>query len=259
MKKLTSDISEEDRRFFDAKSAVLCEKHIKAGIGTYKEKVLHKTIKLFLEPDAKYHEIKHLGYVADIKKDNQIFEVQTRSFSCLKNKLNEFLKESNVTVVYPLPYEKYITWIDNSSGEMSKRRKSPKHACIFDGTYEIYNIRQFVRNKKFSIKLIFVNVDDFKSKGGKVIGKKRKSVRIDRIPISIERVVDLKYPNDYKVFLPENLPETFTADSFSKAVSPKFKYGYSVIQILIEAGIVAEGEKIGRKTVYKLKNADTVL
>ncbi len=253
MRKLTSDLSEKEG-FLEAKTTVLTDNYFKDGIGTYKEKVLHKVIKFFLEPNEEYHEIKYLGSIADIKRGDEIFEIQTRSLSNLNKKLEKFLNNSKVTVVYPIPYVKYITWFDNKTQEMSARRKSPKCSTVFDAVYEIYNIRKFIKNENFSVKILFINVDDIKLKGGRLMGKQKKSMRIDRIPISLEKTVDLNTQNDYKVFIPKNLPESFTASSLSKAVSPKFKYGYSIIKILAEAQLITEVEKIGRKKIYKLIN-----
>ncbi len=245
------DFSEKEL-FEKARCTVLGEFYDKGGIGTYKEKALHRILKLFFEPNEAFHEVKHLGFVADIKNREGIIEIQTRSLSNLREKLKKFLPESRVTVVYPLPYGKYIRWIDREMGEISERRKSPKRSNVFDAVYELYNIREFIREPNFSAKLIFLNVDEFRYKGGKVIGRQRKSVIAERIPLSVEKIIHLDSPEDYKIFVPEGLPEKFTAYSFGKAVNPRFKYGYSCISILREAGIVGEGEKVGKKTVYTL-------
>ncbi len=243
----------KEERFHDARMAVLSDKYSDEGIGTYKEKTLHKIVKLFIEPNKEFHEIRYKGAIADIKKNNKIFEVQTRHLSALCPKLEKFLEDSYVTVVYPLPYEKVIRWIDKDSGQISKPRKSPKKSSVFDAAYELYNIRRFIGNEKFSLKLLFINVDDFKYKGGKVINKSKKSVRVDRVPKDLVKVIDFNSPEDYLIFIPDGLPDKFTASAFQKTVSKKFKYGYSVIQILLEVGILKAVEKVGRKTLYSLK------
>ena len=111
-------------RFAEAKIKVLGEFSVGGGIGTLSEKVLHKILKHYIEPDESCHEVKILGSVADVKNGEGIFEIQTRRLSALRPKLEKFLKDYKVTVIYPLPYEKYITLIDGESGEFLSRRKS---------------------------------------------------------------------------------------------------------------------------------------
>lgn len=44
----------------------------------------------------------------------------------MRRKLDAFLKIYPVTIVYPIPHVKWLSWIDEESGEMSPKRKSPK-------------------------------------------------------------------------------------------------------------------------------------
>ena len=241
----------DELRFERARVTVLGESYEKDGIGTYSEKALHRILKLYFEENEAFHEVKFLGSVADVKNEKQIYEIQTRAFGKLSGKLEKFLTEMPVTVVYPLPYEKYVRWIDRETGEISQRRKSPKKSSVFDSFYELYNIREFLSNKNLSVKLVFLNVEEFKYIGGKVIGRERKSVRAERIPISIERIVELNDREDYKIFFPKCLGDSFTAADFNRSVGKRFKYGYSGIAILKSLGLVSEGERVGRKIIYK--------
>ena len=105
----------------------------KLTIGVQQEKILHRTIKYYLEKDEQYHEIKVGKMFADIKKDNLIYEIQTAHFNSLRHKLDVFLPDYQVKVVYPIAYNKTIHLI-NSLGEISIR-KSPNapvfsFACI---------------------------------------------------------------------------------------------------------------------------------
>ncbi len=241
-----------DKRFDNARYAVLAEKSSEGGIGTYSERSLHKILKFYLEPDEGYHEIKVKGYVADIKRENEIIEIQTRSMSRLIPKLERFLPDHKVTVVYPLEHSKYIRWIDRDTGEISERRKSPKIATVFDSIYELYNIRRFIGNENLAIKLVFLNVEEFRYRNAKAFGKTRDKVRVERIPLSLERVIDIRGRGDYRIFIPDGLPDIFTAADFNRAVSKRFKYGYSCISILRAVGLADDGEKKGRITKYRL-------
>ena len=242
-----------DRARFDrARYTVLGETYGKEGIGVLAERSLHRILKLYLEEREEYHEVKLMGSVADIMNGEEIYEIQTRALTKLKPKLEKFLSQYPVTVVYPLVYDKYLRWIDKETGKISERRKSPKRSTVYDAFWELYNIREYLSNPNLSVKLIFLNVEEFKYREAKAFGRTRRSVRAESIPISIEREIDLVRADDYRIFIPEGLPEAFSAADFNRAVGKSFRYGYSGIQILRSVGLVSEGERVGRKIIYTL-------
>ena len=91
-----------DLRFSEAYARVIGEKCADTGIGTLGEKAIHKTLKLYYEPDESKHEIEVLGSVADVLSENGIIEVQSSNFKYLVPKLEKFLPQYPVTVVYPI-------------------------------------------------------------------------------------------------------------------------------------------------------------
>lgn len=244
----------DNTRFAEARFRVLGESYDAGGIGTYCERTLHRILKLYFEPDESLHEVAFHGKVTDIMNGDGILEVQTRSLGKLKAKLEEFLPHCHVTVVYPLPYEKYIRVIDRESGAVSERKKSPKKCRVYDAFYELYNIREFLCHENLSLKLMFLNIEEFRYNGGKAFGRKRAKVRAECIPDSIYKIIDLNSRKDYNIFIPETLPETFCGAEFSRAIGKRFKHGYSGIRILESVGLIAETERIGRKVIYSRTN-----
>lgn len=111
------------------------------GIGTLSEKTVHAIFKDYYEPDEDHQEIPIENYVADIYKDGEIIEIQTRQFNRMRGKLQAFLPLYPVTIIYPIPYEKWLIWIDEDSGELSKKRKSPKRDPL------IRHLRNYIRSK----------------------------------------------------------------------------------------------------------------
>lgn len=94
-------------------------------IGTLSEKRLHLVLKKYFCNDEVKHEVKLGPYFLDIFND-KIIEIQTRSMNKLRNKLDYFLDDYKVTIVYPIAHTKWMQWIDEATGEDTKQRKSPK-------------------------------------------------------------------------------------------------------------------------------------
>ena len=99
-----------DSQAFDAaKEKIIGKSHNDKGIGTLSEKTLHAVLKMYYEPDEDNHEVAIDGYYADIYNEHGIIEIQTRQLNKLRDKLSVFLNEYQVRVVYPMPYEKYLS------------------------------------------------------------------------------------------------------------------------------------------------------
>ena len=132
----------QQERFQQAKKAVLSANRHNKGIGTLSEKTVHSVLKKFFEPEEDNHEVALEGYFADIYNENGVIEIQTRSFERLREKLAVFLNHYPVTIVYPMPCNKWVFWVDEQTGEVSEPRKSPRHYTVYDAFTELYKIKQ---------------------------------------------------------------------------------------------------------------------
>lgn len=116
----------DEARFEQAKNRVIGIARERSGIGTLSEKTVHAVLKNYYAPDTDMHEIPIENFVADIYTGFEIIEIQTRSFHAMRRKLETFLPLYPVTIVYPIPHIKWLSWIDEETGEASPKRKSPK-------------------------------------------------------------------------------------------------------------------------------------
>ena len=114
---------EDKKQFEAARNKIIGIQRERHGIGTLSEKTVHAVLKNYYAPDEDTQEIPIENYVADIYADGEIIEIQTRNFNTMRNKLQAFLPLYPVTIVYPVPNEKWIIWIDEESGELSQKRK----------------------------------------------------------------------------------------------------------------------------------------
>lgn len=252
---------DRDVRFMRACVAALGYEGGAASIGTYSERAVHRVMKFYLEPREECHEIKHLGCVADIKNESGITEIQTKAFGRMKPKLEAFLRDCKVTVVYPVIAKKYIRTLDASSGELSDRKLSPKRQRVFDAAYELYNIREFLGCDNLSVKLVFLEAEEIRQQDIKVkiAGRTRTRMKINTVPIGIIDEVDLRSPRDYSVFIPNGLPDRFTASELGSLIGKRFAYGYSVVSILSSVGLIEGPQSEGRRKVYSLTECARVM
>ncbi len=243
---------EEENRFKSAKEKIIGVDRQRLGIGTYGEKTVHAIFKNFYEPDEDKQEIPIERYVADIYRDGEIIEVQTRQFNRLRDKLQAFLPSYPVTVVYPIPREKWLIWIEEDSGELHTRRKSPKKGNPYHAFIELYKIKMYLKDANLRFRLVMTDMEEYRLLNGWSRDKKKGSTRYDRIPLRIEEVVSIDCAEDYMQFVPVDLEGTFTSKEFAKAAHIPVRLAQTVLHILAHVGTVEVTGKEGRMNLYEI-------
>ncbi|NLT15021.1 MAG: hypothetical protein GXY05_11835 [Clostridiales bacterium] len=221
------------------------------GIGTLGEKTLHSVLKNYFEPDESCHEIKIGRYVADIVTENGIIEIQTRQFNALRQKLAFFLEQSIVTVVYPVAEIKWLLWIDESTGEVTKRRKSPKIGKPYEIFYELYKIRSLLSHPGLRLHIVLLELEEFRTLNGWSRDKKKGSTRYDRIPVDILGELNINNINDYAKLIPEELGSRFTVKDFKAASGLSLYTAGLALNVLNTVGAVVRTGKKGNAYVYE--------
>ena len=218
--------------------------HERIGIGTLGEKTLHAVLKDYFEEDRAFHEVKVGKYYADIARNENIFEIQTRDLYKLSDKISTFIVENQVTVVYPITLSKKIFWINPETGECLSQRKSSKKGKEIDALPELYGLRKFLLCKGFRVCLLLMDVNEYRIPDGQGKDRKKHATKLDRYPTDLVDEIYLEKAEDYCRFLPENLPPEFSSADFRIAAKCDFYTARISLNILSKIGLIQE---IGRK------------
>ncbi len=227
--------------------------HERFNIGTYKEKKLHIMMKKYFEPDEDYHEVPTNGFIADIRRDGIITEIETNGFSGLSPKLAAYLPEYRVNLVYPLAAKKYVSWIEPESGAISSRRPSPKKQTAYDLLFELVRILDYVKNENLTFVAPLLEIDEYKLLDGWSRDKKRGAHRFERIPTDIFDVVILSSDDDFRRYIPENCTENFTVRDFSKGAKITADRTRAILKVLEARGVIEFVGKKGREKIFSRK------
>lgn len=224
----------------------------KNGIGTLQEKTVHAVLKRFYEPDIAHQEFRIGKYVADIFRGDEIIEIQTRNFNAMRRKLDLFLEQYPVTIVYPIIHTKWLYWIDETTGEVSKKRKSPKVGTTFDAYFELYKIKQYLTHPNLHLCLILIDAEEYRLLNGWSRDKKRGSTRYDRIPVKLVDEFYMDSPKEYGCMIPENLPEPFSSKDFAGCAKIPQGHAQLALNILNYTGAVTRVGKKGNSYLYQI-------
>lgn len=240
----------DNLRFAEACQDIIGAEHERKGIGTLSEKTLHAVLKRYLEPHTENHEVKVGNYVADIIGENGIIEIQTGSFTPLRPKLECLLDFTDVTVVYPMAAVKSLSWIDPETGEVSPPRRSPKKAKPYDAFTELVRIKYALDNPHFHLKLMMLELTEYRYKNGWSADGKKGSERCDRIPQSIIEELDFHTPRDFDYFIPNGLSEQFSIKEFAKCAGTAYSIAQKAVSVLCYLERIKLCGKSGRINLY---------
>jgi len=245
----------DKERFSEACHALCGEVPSRKKIGVLSEKTLHSVIKRFIEPNEAQHEVKVGDYYADIKNDDGIFEVQTRSLNRLRAKLTYYLETETVTIVYPIPAVKRLIWIDAQTGELTSPRKSPKRGSYFDAFPELYKLDMFIANDTLRVLLLLIDMDEYRYLNGWSADGKKGSTRHERYPIALADSLLLATKEDYEGLLPSDLCSPFTSKEFALAARIRTRIAQTVLTVLVKRGSVQCVGKRERLNLYMKDSA----
>lgn len=243
-----------DIEYFDLSRSLVLERRELAngGIGTLGEKTVHSTLKQYLSRDLSCQEIKIGTYFADVCVNGHIFEIQTRQFNKLRAKLEFFLTEHPVTVVYPVTNHNYLRWVTPETGEITPPKKSTRKGNPLQVFAELYRLRPFLSHPNFSLKLVLMDMEEYRMLDGYGRDKKKRATKCDKFPLALVAEYDIETPMDYMMLLPAELPDTFTTKEFAKLARIPLGLAQTALLLLSELGIVTRTGKQGRSYLYEL-------
>ena len=238
--------------FEQAKLKVLLKQNDPQGFGTLQEKTVHAVMKLYYEPDEDYHEVPIEGYIADIYTGERIIEIQNGNFNRLRPKLAAFLPLYPVTVVYPIPHYKWVIWMEEETGELSKKHKSPVTGNVYHAFPELYRIKQFLGHPNLSFAFPLLDIDEYRLLNGWSKNRKRGSSRYDRMPLALADEVRIDCAADFLQLVPYELQEPFTVKEFAQAAGIHRDLAGSTLPLLTYMQLLARAGKRGREYLYEV-------
>lgn len=163
-------------------------------IGELSEKGIHKGLKNYLEPNKSKQEVKVGKFIADIRNEEGIIEIQTKQFKKLVTKLDYYLENNiSVMVVYPLEVIRTIVKLDEN-GRLIYKRKAPHKGVKQDILYEAYWILDYLDNPLFTLSIIEVETKDYRNKDNVKLNKELISIGNQYIYFNSKSFVDDMLP-----------------------------------------------------------------
>jgi len=213
------------------------------------ENSLHAGLKTLLRlPDDKL-ETPVERFIIDIVRDQTLFEIQTKNFYALRQKLDCLLPNYKVCVIHPIAVQKWIRRIGADSSS-SKRRKSPKHGRIYNIFYQLIYIPDYLLHPNFSVEVCLVEQEDVWKNDGKGSWRRKGWSLCDQHLLRITGRITFSGAADYLGLLPGNLPEPFGNSHLANALGIPVVLARKMTYTLYRAGMLKQTGKQGRANMY---------
>lgn len=216
------------------------------------EKTLHEQLKkLYAMENGKVETV--LGdYRVDVVRGDLLIEIQTRSFSSIRDKLRKLIKNHRVRLVHPVPYMKWIVRLDRDEKQVS-RRKSPKRGRVEEVFRELIYMPDILSDPNFELEVALVNMEEFLIDDGKGSWRRRRWSIHDRRMLSLHEHHLYKTPRDFLKLLPESLPDEFTTRILAKESKLRINLVQKMVYCLRKMGVLEQTGKKGRAKLYTVR------
>ena len=214
------------------------------------EYYLHSAIKnLYSLPGDKF-EVRIDHFIVDIVREPLLIEIQTKNFSAIKKKLTKLLENHEVRLVYSIPQQKWIVYV-TESGEIVRRRKSPKKGRLSDLFYELVRTPNLIKEENFSLEVLMIEEEEVRCNDGK--GSWRRGVSIkDRKLMNVHSNVLFRNEKDFLNFLPSDLGKPFTNKELAKLSGISINLARKITYCLRKMGIITTVGKKGKELIFEV-------
>jgi hypothetical protein len=223
------------------------------SIGTLQENSLHAALKAWYSLPGDLFESKVDGFVIDIVRGDLLLEVQTGNFSAIRRKLEKLLESHPVQLVYPIPVEKWIRRLSADGLTELGRRKSPKRGQVSDIFFELVRLPKLVRHPGFTLEVLLIREEVVWREDGRGSWRRKGRSIADRLLLQVVSRHGFTGPDDFRIFLPLDLPQIFTVRDVAKlSKRPRYLAG-KIAYCLREMGVIEVVGKRGRELAYQVK------
>jgi len=218
-------------------------------IGTLREGPLHAALKSWYARPGDRAEQPVEGLVIDLVRDDLLIEIQTGGFGPLRRKLDRLLPDHPVRIVHPVALDTWIVRMGDG-GEVSSRRKSPKHGQVVDVFAGLVSITDHLDDPSLELDVVLTREEQVRRhEEGKAW--RRKGWVIDhRALIEAVEVYELRSVADLAALVPAGIDDPFTTADLAEALGTGRRTAQQMVYCLRAAGAVARTGARGRAPLY---------
>ncbi len=168
----------------------------------------------------------------------------------MDKKLNAFLEDSCVRIVFPLIAKKTIVWVDPDTGAFTRSSRVVKRDSIYTLVRQLVYILDYLSNEKLCVTAITLAADDYRLLNGYGKERKKRAEKLDLIPTELIDIENLTFPSFLSRCVPNTLSDVFTREEFAATTHLGGRNLWAVLKVLSELEIIKREADDGRRHRY---------
>jgi hypothetical protein len=226
------------------------ENHSASIIGMLNEKHLHAAVKAWYSKPGDRLEVDCDGYVIDIQRNDLVIEIQTRSFSKIRQKITILADRHPLRLVYPIPHEKWIIKTDQHGKKTVSRRKSPKHGTYEDLFEELVSFPSLIKNPNFTLEILLIEEEEIRIHDPHRAWRRRGWITRERRLLDVIEKRRFNNPKELMALFPQSIHGEFTTSDLAVAIQKSTRLARKMAYCLKEMGAILPVGKRGNAILY---------
>ena len=214
---------------------------------------LHLALQQYYAGDDGIVEAELRGYRADVIRDDIVYEIQTGSFSAIRDKLKRLSRTHRTVLVFPIACRKLIVKLDPETGDEVAQRYSPKREKLSDIFDHLVYAPTMLRRKKFALEVALTKVCEYRQDDGEGSWRRKGVSIVGRELLEIESTQRFDVPTDLLSLLPEHLPDPFTVADLVRLGKMRKRVAGRMAYVMRQLRIIAQVGKQGNAYLYRRK------
>lgn len=232
-----------------------------SSIGTLAEKSLHAALKRwYTEPGDRLEapltvtvagrvRRYHIDLLRDDPAGPLLIEIQTRSFTAIRDKLRALTTAHRVRLVYPVAAERWLVDCD-ADGHTQRRRRSPRRGRVEDVFTELVRMPDLPLSPRFSLEVLLIRDEEIRHADGRGSWRRGRRSIHDRRLLAVMAARAFLTVADYTALMPEALPAPFTVRELASAARLSPALAGKMAYCLWKMGALARVGAQGRAHLY---------
>lgn len=216
------------------------------------ETSLHAELKNYYTHPGDLQEARVEGFFIDVLHGDTLIEIQTANFTALKAKLPLLLQNHQVKLVHPIAQKKWIVRIPTEGQPPTGRRKSPKRGKLEHVFSELVRIPHLIAHPNFTLEIVLTEEEEIRINDGQGSWRRKGWSIQDRRLISVISQTQFQNPQDFRIFLPDYLPETFTSKHLASALKIPRYLAQKAVYCLRTIELIEISGKKNRSYLYRI-------
>ncbi len=168
----------------------------------------------------------------------------------MDKKLEAFLPDAHVRIVFPLISKKTIVWIDPDTGDLMRSARGVRRDDIYTLVRQLLYILEFLSDEHLSVTAVTLEADDYRLLNGYGRDRKKGAEKLDLVPTRLVDIETFSFPNSLARCVPSTLGEVFTREEFAAATHLRGRALWAVLRVLTELRLIKRESDDGRRHRY---------